>query len=814
MRKICPNCSRTNPAEAAYCYFDGVALAGNQQGGPVQAGTMAFASPFVFPNGEQCRNFNQLVMSCQNNWAQAREIFQQGIFEKFLQGMGRLDLAQSAQQAAQALDADRGLDQLLGALPADVLQAAKLQVEPTQVNLGQVKAGAESGFEIVVSNQGMRLLIGTVTTDCDWLTVGETPGQKQKLFQTTSDVKIQVRLKGQKIRAGAKPFSGRVIVDSNAGRQSVKVQVNVPILPFAVGVLEGARTPRELAQKARQHPKEAGLIFERGAVVEWYKANGWIYPVEGPTSSGLGAVQQYFEALGLARAPRVEISHTHLQFQGGPGEKIPFTLNVWTQDRKPVFAHATSDLHWVRFPPPQFQGAEVRLPIEMEIPQRPGDVLTGKITVVANGNQRFQVPIEVVVDHEMVIADGRTEEKEKGRKGEKEKGRKTERHKGRQTADDAPRAAILLAPDSPLASASPVPAAGEFEAVLLEEDSPPRQRPRRTSVPRDEPSRPASERYVDNESELEGEDFAVPGPRSMVQGFGMGRLVYWSALVGGWSAFVGWLVAELALGRWIDNLFVAVLMVVLVASTLGAGLSQVEGLLSGQWKSQWKHLGPGVLGGFVGGLLGGLVSNLLVYLLAGSSDVLRFFLMAVGWTLLGSAIGISEGVFELHWRKFRNGLMGGSLGGFLAGVAFFLTRYIDSQMTGRAIAFVLLGLFIGLFLSLVQVLLKEAWLTVEEGFRPGRQLILSRKVTTMGTSEKASLIFIAYGAKGVEPLHVRIRRQKSGEFVLEDNDSRTGTLLNGERIKGPFFLMNGDLIQFGINKVRFQERIKRVTGDE
>ena len=298
----------------------------------------------------------------------------------------------------------------------------------------------------------------------------------------------------------------------------------------------------------------------------------------------------------------------------------------------------------------------------------------------------------------------------------------------------------------------------------------------------------------------------------------MGRLVYWSALIGGWSAFFGWLIAELAVGHWIDKqtlnaLFLAVVMVMLVASALGAGLSQVEGLLSGQWKSQLKHLGPGLLGGFVGGLLGGLVSNLLYDQLSGISAFLSFLVRVIGWSLLGLAIGICEGVFEQHWPKFRNGLIGGSLGGFLGGLLFDPVFWlVGSPMTSRAIAFVLLGLFIGLFLSLVQVLLKEAWLTVEEGFRPGRQLILNQAVTTMGTSERASLIFIAYGAKGVEPVHLVIRQRKNGEFVLEDNGSRGGTVLNGETIDGPFILENGDLIQFGINKVRFHERLKRVTG--
>ena len=55
----------------------------------------------------------------------------------------------------------------------------------------------------------------------------------------------------------------------------------------------------------------------------------------------------------------------------------------------------------------------------------------------------------------------------------------------------------------------------------------------------------------------------------------------------------------------------------------------------------------------------------------------------------------------------------------------------------------LLGLCIGLFLGLVQVLFKEAWLTVEAGFRPGRQLILNDEVIVMGTTAQRRA---AYGA--------------------------------------------------------------------
>ena len=745
MSKVCPQCACKNPLEASFCYFDGADSARHRRSGPVQAGTVVFSEPFVFANGDTCKNFNQLAMGCQRNWEIARDLLTQGVISAFLQTIGRKDLAKFAGQCRDALDADQALDQLLEKFPVDVLQPAKLAVEPTQVNLGQVRPTGEAGFDLLLSNQGLRLLIGTVSTDCDWLVLGDGPGQKQKMFQTIGEgeTHVPVKVKGPKLRAGAKPFVGRLMVESNAGTSSVKIQLSVPILPFPQGNLQGAVTPRELAVKARESPKDAAPLFEAGAVGDWYKSNGWIYPVDGPSGSGLGAVQQYFEALGLTKPPRLEISEDRLAFQGTMGERIAGRLQVSTPDKRPVFAHAWCDQPWVTFADPQFQGAMVRLPFEVAIPPQPGETLQAKIMIRGNGNQRFQVPVTLSVDNVFVA----------------------------------------IAVSEPLLTAEvvedevPVPPA-------VEEKPPVRSKKKK--------------RKADPYKEQSGT-------------FGMVRLVYWSSLIGGWSAFVGWLIAELCVGSSVTSTGYLIAMIVMVASALGAGLSQTEGLLTGQWQSQLRQLWPGLLGGFVGGLAGGLLGNFLhVHL-----SFLGFLARVLGWTVLGLFIGVCQGILhgvaEGDWRKFRNGLIGGGLGGFLGGLFFNPIGFVvGSPVSSRAFAFVLLGLCIGLFLSLVQVLLKEAWLTVEEGFRPGRQLIMDQPVITMGTSEKASLIFIAYGAKGVEPVHLRIRRKKkTGQYVLHDNESRGGTLLNGEAIDGPCVLENGDVIQLGINKVRFHERVRR-----
>ena len=114
---------------------------------------------------------------------------------------------------------------------------------------------------------------------------------------------------------------------------------------------------------------------------------------------------------------------------------------------------------------------------------------------------------------------------------------------------------------------------------------------------------------------------------------------------------------------------------------------------------------------------------------------------------------VPDSIVDRSFNKLRNGIIGGVVGGFLGGLFFGLVNlsgaYIQSLSsygnTSRAVSFVLLGLCIGLFIGLAQVILKETWITVEAGFRPGRQMILGKDIITMGTSEKSSMIFIAFG---------------------------------------------------------------------
>jgi hypothetical protein len=396
MAQTCSKCSRVNPADASYCYFDGSLLEGHSQnGGGVRAGTQTFASHFVFPSGLICRNFDQLAQACQENWTQAVELLQEGYLERFLGGLGRADLAFAAREASRFPDRDRGLDQLLAKLPSQVLEAPKLHAEPREVNLGIMQVGDNRHFELHLGNNGSRLLYGSVTSDdCKWLALGDAPGTSQKVFQFGSEMVIPVQVRGANLRAGNKPLEGRLLVESNGGNSVITVRCEVPVKPFTEGVLAGARSPRQIAEKAKAAPKEAAVLFERGVVADWYKANGWTYPVQGPSAAGLGAVQQFFEALGLTAPPKVEINEKFISFHGSVGAQLRHTLEVKAQEKRPVFAHGTSDQPWLVVERAQLNGRTASIGVSVpSVPDCPGEVLQGRITVTSNGNQRFVVPV-------------------------------------------------------------------------------------------------------------------------------------------------------------------------------------------------------------------------------------------------------------------------------------------------------------------------------------------------------------------------------------------------------------------------------------
>lgn len=289
------------------------------------------------------------------------------------------------------------------------------------------------------------------------------------------------------------------------------------------------------------------------------------------------------------------------------------------------------------------------------------------------------------------------------------------------------------------------------------------------------------------------------------------RLIYYSAIGGGWAAFVGWFLAECLFVRGNGNIGTATVVMVglIVGAAIGAGLNVVAGMANASVKNLIMRAPIGMIGGGIGGALG---------ILAGQFIYTHSWPRALGFMLLGLGVGIVEGVYERSPTKIRNGAIGGIVGGLVGGFLFDpISAALNSSsgIASRAVAFVILGLCVGAMIGIVQVILKEASLRVLDGYGVGREIILSDKATVIGRGDHLRLPFMGRSNADLEIEHFRIVRLASGAFAIEDNHSKLGVSVrseganNYENVQQPRELKDGDVIRFGANLVRFSQRKKK-----
>ena len=297
---------------------------------------------------------------------------------------------------------------------------------------------------------------------------------------------------------------------------------------------------------------------------------------------------------------------------------------------------------------------------------------------------------------------------------------------------------------------------------------------------------------------------------------------YYCAAWGAAAAYCGWI-----LGRFLEGdagLMAAALKGMALGVFVALGLGVLDSLASGSPRdlvSQGVRLTLTLLIGGLGGLIGGFVGQGFYQLSDNKWDSLLVF----GWMLTGLLIGAAPMAFDFLGtvmrneerrgasRKLRNGLLGGAVGGLVGGVVSLLLHGLwgkvfqnaDSQTlwSPTATGFVALGACIGLAIALAQIILREAWLQVEAGFRPGRQILLVKPETTIGRAESCDIGL--FGDASIEKVHARITRE-GNRWMVNDANTPTGILLNGQRVTGPVALRSGDRIQIGGSILSFGVR--------
>ena len=273
-----------------------------------------------------------------------------------------------------------------------------------------------------------------------------------------------------------------------------------------------------------------------------------------------------------------------------------------------------------------------------------------------------------------------------------------------------------------------------------------------------------------------------------------------------------------------------VLLFPTVMGFVGLFLGAAEGIMSRNLQRAAicaaVGLGIGFAGGFVAlilaeiifGIMGAIAVQFWKNPQQGQMPTgLAFLILMMGraaaWAVAAIPAGIGQGIALRERKVVLNGLLGGVLGGLLGGIAFDPISLVFISADGqawpsRAVGFTLIGLMVGLFVGIVEQWTKSAWLLMKAGPLAGKQFVIFRNPTVLGSAPKADVYL--FKDEAIEPRHALIH-DRGGRFEIEDMDTADGTYVNGIPVKRQI-LKSGDQIVLGKTVLEFALKETRMIG--
>jgi FHA domain len=301
---------------------------------------------------------------------------------------------------------------------------------------------------------------------------------------------------------------------------------------------------------------------------------------------------------------------------------------------------------------------------------------------------------------------------------------------------------------------------------------------------------------------------------------------FYLAIAGGLGAFLAWLVLEPFMDESAvvqPSFVISLLVFPTVSGSIGLFLGLVDGIMCRNPQRAFTCAVVGLGIGFGLGLVGVLAAIMIFSImvqLAGAIDpnFLRgqmpgrfaFLVLMMGrgaaWAVAAISAGVGQGIALKERKVVLNGLLGGVLGGLLGGLLF---DPIDLLFSGgvratlsRAVGFTVIGVMVGLFVGLVEQWTKTAWMIMRAGPLAGKQFVIHRNPTVLGSSPKADIYL--FKDADIEPRHALIHNL-GGRHEIEDCNTPDGTYVNGKPVQRQL-LQHGDQIVLGKTVLEFALR--------
>jgi hypothetical protein len=280
------------------------------------------------------------------------------------------------------------------------------------------------------------------------------------------------------------------------------------------------------------------------------------------------------------------------------------------------------------------------------------------------------------------------------------------------------------------------------------------------------------------------------------------------------GALLGWGICEPGFvdgggHRWGNSWMIAIIVTMLCMS-FGLAESLVE--RSAKKAAYRVALGfpLGIVFGFVVDFIANVVYNLALGIAAnlGAHDFHNptvWVARGVGWVVLGVAGGLVYGIVGQSAKKAKFGILGGMLGAGLGGLLFDPISSVSFGFHGaalsRMIGFALFGLSTGVAMGIVESALKDKWLYVSSGPLAGKQFILYKQVTTIGSSQACDVYL--FKDSNILPEHAVIEGRGNHLQIR----ARGLVYVSGQPVQSRV-LQDGDLLQIGRYGFRYKEKQK------
>jgi hypothetical protein len=275
------------------------------------------------------------------------------------------------------------------------------------------------------------------------------------------------------------------------------------------------------------------------------------------------------------------------------------------------------------------------------------------------------------------------------------------------------------------------------------------------------------------------------------------------------GALAGWAICEPgfvdgAAHRWGNFLLIPVI-ITLMCIGFGISESTVERSVRKALLRGALALPLGILLGFVFDIMAEIIYGVLMrFCYEAVAQTHRnpavWLGRGVAWMVFGAAGGVVYGIVGQSSKKGKYGVLGGALGAGLGGVVFdpiSMATHVGS--VSRAVGFGLVGLATGIGMGLVESALKDRWLYVVSGPLAGKQFILYKSETTIGSRQESDIYL--FKDPNILPRHAVI--SLSGARVMLQ---ATGPVIwAGQQVHNRV-LQDGDLLQLGRYAFRYKEK--------